>query len=219
MASLRLVGLAFFALLPSALKIATLKLLGARIGRNCRIGLSIVDAKDLEIGDHVLIGNFNLIYNLKKATLGSGAKINSFNWITGARTGEFRLGRNSSIRRFHFVDASGSFHVGDNTIIAGRSSLFFTHGLTPTNLDDIRSIEIGDWCYVGAACRFLPGSGVGEGTFVGMGSVVTKRYTSTYVLLAGNPALVRKEIPKDSEYFERPFLRHENHPSAYDGSA
>ena len=214
---IRTTYLAFQAILPNALKIWLMRSRGARIGRGCKIGISIIDAKNVDIGEYVSIGNFNLIYKLNTLRMESGSKIDSFNWITGAKTGDFRIGKNSSIRRFHFFEGSGSLSIGDNSIVAGRSSLFFTHGLTPSNLDDIRPISIGNWCYIGAASRFLPGASIGDGTFVGMGSVVTKPHASTFVLLAGNPAVVRKELSSESPYFNRPFLRHASHPASYGG--
>lgn len=214
---LKIACLILFALLPSVLKIWCLRLYGAKIGKGCKIGISIISAKQIDIGDYVLIGHLNLIYRLNKLSMGSGSKIDSFNWITGGSIGDLYIGNNSSIRRFHFIEASGSMFMGNNTIVAGRSSLFFTHGLTPDNLNDVRSIKIGNWCYIGAACRFLPGASIGNGTFVGMGAVVTKQYDATYVLLAGNPARVRKEFSKDSLYFNRPFLRHSSHSEMYDG--
>lgn len=209
--------LVMLAPLPSTLKIWLLRLYGAKIGKGCRIGISILAAKQIEIGDYVQIGHFNLIYKLNSLKMGSGSRINSFNWITGATVGNLHLGNNISIRRFHFVEASGSMFIGNNTIIAGRNSLFFTHGLTPDNLNDVRPIKIGNWCYIGAACRFLPGVSIGDGTFVGMGSVVTKPHDTTYVLLAGNPANVRKELNKNSTYYNRPFLKHSSHPETYNG--
>jgi len=217
MKHLKLVALLLTALLPNVLKIWLLRRRGAKIGRGCKIGVSLINAETINVGDYVFIGHFNILHKLSRLEMGCGSKIGNFNWITGGGAGGIFIGKNSSVRRFHFIEASGSVFIGDNTIVAGRDSLFFTHGLTPEDLDDVRPIKIGNWCYIGAACRFLPGSSIGDGTFVGMGSVVTKSHLATYVLLAGNPAAVRKDLPKDSEYFSRTFLRHSNHPNLYNG--
>lgn len=205
------------ALLPSFLKIAILRARGARIGRGCRIGLSIIDAKIIRIGDHVQIASFNLIHRVDHLELGTGSRMNGFNWITGARTGSFKLGRNSAITRFHFFEASANIIIEHDTIIAGRDSHFFTHGISSTNLDDMRAIIIGPWCYIGSSVRFIPGAGVAEGTFVGMGSVVTHRHSDMYVLIAGAPAQVKKALTREDAYFCRPFLPHDHHPPSYDG--
>ena len=205
------------ALLPSAMKIACLRAQGAKIGQNCFIGLTLIDAGKIQLGDNVYIASFNLIHRLDEFVLKSGSRMNGFNWITGARTGSFYLGRNSAVTRLHFFEASASIFVGDNTIIAGRSSHFFTHGISSTNLDDMRPVKIGPWCYVGSSSRFIPGVEVAEGTFVGMGSVVTKKFTEPYVLLGGAPATVKKKLSPNDRYFSRPFLPHDHHCKDYNG--
>lgn len=209
---LSLIWVVVLALLPSRLTIALLRMSGARIGKGCYIGISILSARNIILGDHVRIGHFNLLHRLSDLAMERGSKIESMNWITGAGTGGLFMGRNSSIRRMHFFEASGSIRIGNNTIIAGRNSLFFTHGQAPGNLNDIRPIEIGDWCYVGAAARFLPGSGVSEHSFVAMGAVVTKMHKESYVLIGGSPGRVVKAIEPDAAYFKRDWLVHSHHP-------
>lgn len=205
----------FIAILPSHLNVWLLRRLGARIGNGCYIGMSIIHSSSIEIGDCVYIASFNLFHRLTKLKLEDGSRVNGFNWITGAGTGAFTLGMQSAITRFHFFESSGSIYIGNNSIIAGRNSHFFTHGISSTNLDDVRSIVIGPWCYVGSSSRFVPGSEVGKGTFVGMGSVVTKKFTESYVLIAGNPAGIKKRLDIADAYFSRPFLPHEHHPMGY----
>lgn len=197
---------------PSIIKVPLFRMMGAKIGKGCYIGLSLIDARFINLGDYVRIGHFNIIKSLKSLSLASGSKIESFNWITGGGLGDFFLGERSSVRRFHFFEASGSVHVGSDCVIAGRSSLFFTHGLSPENWTEIRPITIGDWSYIGAATRFLPGSGVGEGTFVGMGAVVTKPHPESYVLIGGSPGRVIRTIDPGAVYFQRGPLRHAHHP-------
>lgn len=206
------------ALLPSGLRIALLRLGGARIGKGCRIGiLTVLDARRIALGDHVQIAGFNLLHRLVDLEMQSGSRMNGFNWITGARTGSLRVGRNTAITRLHFFEASGDVNIGDNSIIAGRGTQFFTHGISSINLDDVRPIQIGSWCYVGSTSRFVPGSGVSRGTFVGMGAVVTKFIEDEYVLVAGNPAAVRKQLSPTDAYFDRDFLPHDHHPPHYAG--
>lgn len=205
------------ALLPSTLKIACYRAMGAKIGKNCHIGFTLIHAKKIEIGDNVQIASFNLIHRLDEFILKSGSRLNGFNWITGAGTGSFYLGGNSAITRLHFFEASASIFINDNTIIAGRNSHFFTHGISSTNLDDMRPVRIGSWCYIGSSVRFVPGAEVADGTFVGMGAVVTKKFTETYVMIGGSPAVVKKKLSPGDVYFDRPFLPHAHHRKDYDG--
>ena len=59
---LRLVVLALIASLPSPIAIFFLKLFfGYRIGKRVRIGFSIIDAAECEIGDDVSIGHLNFL--------------------------------------------------------------------------------------------------------------------------------------------------------------
>jgi acetyltransferase-like isoleucine patch superfamily enzyme len=205
------------AVLPSAIKIKIYRALGYKIGKNCYIGLAIIDAKDVNIGDCVYIGHLNLIWRLKRLDLESGSRLEFCNWITGAREGSFKLGRNSAIQRFHFFEASSNISLGDNCIIAGRNSHFFSHGISSTDLDVRRDIIIGNWSYVGSGVRFVPGAGVAECTFVGMGAVVTKRHGQGHVLIAGNPAAVKKNLSPEDLYFKRAYLPHCHHPKDYRG--
>ncbi len=205
------------AMLPSRLTIAVLRARGARIGKGCYIGLSVIDARNLVLGDYVRIGHLNLLHGLSDLVLESGSKIESMNWITGARKGGLYMGRNSSIRRLHFLEASGTVRIGANSIIAGRNSLFFTHGQAPGNFEDVRPIVIGDWCYIGAATRFLPGSGVSDYSFVAMGAVVTKAHPESHVVVGGIPGRVLKPIAPDAAYYQRDRLHHRHHPHDWKG--
>lgn len=206
------------ACLPSSIRIPILRLLGSKIGRGCHIGIfTIVDAQQIVLGNHVRIASFNLIHRLVRIEMASGSRMNSLNWITGARKGIFFVGRNSAITRLHFFEASGDIVINENTIIAGRGSHFFTHGISSTDLDVTRSINIGAWCYIGSSSRFIPGSGVSNHSFVGMGSVVTKLFDNEYVLIAGNPAVIKKSLKQNDTYFTRIFLPHDHHPKNYNG--
>lgn len=208
----------FMALLPSGVRIALLRARGAKIGRHCHIGMfTLLDARAVSLGDCVQIASFNLLHRLKALEMGPGSRMNGFNWITGARTGRLVIGANAAITRLHFFEASGDIFLGENTIVAGRGTHFFTHGISSTNLDDVRPIRIGPWSYIGSSSRFVPGSGCAEGTFVGMGAVVTKNFEEGYVLIAGNPASIKKRLSASDAYFSRDFLPHDHHPEEYGG--
>ncbi len=206
-----------FLFLPSRLKIYFLKQSGASIGKNCYIGFSLIQAQNLILGDDVYIGHLNLIWRLKDLCLESGSRIGFLNWIAGANEGGVFLRRNSAITRLHYFDSCSNIELGENSIVAGLGSIFFTHGLSSNNRDQREGISIGKWCYIGASSRFVPGSGLADGTFVGMGAVVTKRMQEEYVLLIGVPAQVKKKISSDDAYFDREYLHHDHHTKDYRG--
>lgn len=196
-------------ILPSKLKIYILRKLGFSIGNNSYIGfLAILDCANITIGDNVYISGFNLIHRIQNFVVESYCKFDSFNWITGGGTGSFSIHNNSAITRFHFFEASGNIEIGDNSIIAGRGSHFFTHGLAPHSLNDVRSIEIGPWCYIGSSSRFAPGSSIAKATFVGMGSVVVKKFETSYILIGGSPAKILKNLSPKDKYFDRKYIFH-----------
>lgn len=207
--------LVIVAFLPSNLKIWILRLIGHKIGKNCYIGLSIVNASKINMENNVYIGHFNLIWRLTALNLRAGSRITFFNWITGGNFGAFMLGNNSSISRRHFFDASAGIDIEENTIVAGIGSQFFTHGISPSNLNERKPICIGSWSYIGSGSYFVPGSSVSSHCFVGMGSVVTKPFTQSYRLIAGSPAQEKKEISQESKYFDRHYVPQPHHPNNY----
>lgn len=57
---------------------------------------------------------------------------------------------------------------------------------------------IGDYVWLGGNVTVLPGVSIGEGCVIGAGSVVTKSMPP-YVLAFGNPARIRRRIPRSSD--------------------
>lgn len=208
----------FLIVLPSFAKIWLLRSLGHHVGEQCSIGISFIDADHIHIGDHVRIGHFNVMRRLISLRLDDGSRVTFGNHISGSGRGAFSLGRNSSISMFHFFDASADIAIGANTLIAGRGSQFYSHGITPSDLDYRKQLMIGDWCYIGSAVRFGPGTVIGHHCFVGMGAVAVKDYGHLhYVLIAGSPAVIKKPLPENAAYFDRAFIRHRHHGDDYNG--
>lgn len=202
--------------MPNFIKVFLLRLLGAKIGKKVKIGFSIVSAKNLILEDFTRIGHFNLIWRLNNLTLKRGSIIYFGNWITGANLGSFFLGENSGITRFHYFEASGNISIGSNSIIAGRSSVFYCHGLSPNSLDFVDQISIGNWCYIGSNSKFAPGGSIGNQTFVAMASLVNKNFVNeSYILIGGIPAKKIKSYSSNSIYFQRPYLSQAHHPKDY----
>ena len=171
----------------------------------------------LTIEDYVFIGHLNIIWRLDELNMEAGSCVSHMNWITGGMSGFLNIGRNSTISRRHLIDASAGVEIGANTIVAGIGSQFFTHGHSPDPINVRKKIVLGDWCFVGSAVRFTPGSGISDHTFVGMGAVVARCFEENHVLVAGVPAKVMKELSPDDEYFDRPFIQHFYHPAGYSG--
>jgi acetyltransferase-like isoleucine patch superfamily enzyme len=207
--------------LPSFLKVLLMRhLLGYQIGRGVRIGLSLVMTEQAEIGDRVRIGHFNLIARMKHLKLGSDCTIGFANIILGglsvrlgdgARIGRLNeinsildplvrgtpdpvliLGDRAIVTAWHKIDFTDRVELGDSVVFAGRHSNIWTH-----NRQDVGPVTIGPNCYVGSGIQMVPGSGVGASCVVGLGAVITRRFTDEFVLLAGVPARVVKPLDED----------------------
>ena len=153
---------------------------------------SFLGAFKVHLGARTYIGRFNRFQGMDPHTLSHSPNMN---YET-----EFSIGSDSLINDNHFFDVYGKISIGSNTWIAGQASQFWTHGASRQD----RNIAIGDDCYVGSAVRFAPGSGVGNGVIVGMGSVVTKRIAGNDMVVAGVPAAkIKDRTPDDGFRFAK----------------
>jgi serine acetyltransferase len=184
-------------------------LFGYEISNQATIGRgTILAAAQVKIG-RAKLGKDNLFLGPFQLTVADGVSLGDQNFVecgawaleprfqkAGYRR-ECHFGTLSLITSGHFIDATGGFFLGSRAWLAGRDSQFWTHGLGPGE------IRIGDNTYVGSAVRFAPGASVGANCVVGLGSVVTKSFEETQVLIAGVPAQVIKAIDRaDPDHHE-----------------
>ena len=113
--------------------------------------------------------------------------------------GPIRLGQHVSINHGVTLDGGrAGIEIGDHTRIAARCTFFaFNHGMAAAQLVreqpvSSRGIRIGRDVWVGANCGIVDGVQIGDGSIIGMGSVVT-RDIPPGVIAAGNPARVIRE--------------------------
>ena len=89
--------------------------------------------------------------------------------------------------------------IGNNCYIANNVGLI-TEQHDVYDLDNHsegKEITIGDWCWLGMNVVIMPGVVLGDHTVVGANSVVTRSFQGGYVVIAGAPAKVIREIDKD----------------------
>ena len=199
MLKVKLVLAVLISILPiNALRVLGYRLLGYKISG--RIGFGTVIAVSSAHIEKVKIGAFNLFVGPMTVKIGQGTSIEMLNTFTCgfwtvlpenerrryART--LTIGADVIMTSRNYFDVAGAFILGDRSWV-GVGSQFWTHGAGATD----RNIEIGNDCYIGSAVRFAPGSAVGDNTIVALGSVVTKKFTETKVMLGGVPAAVLKE--------------------------
>jgi acetyltransferase-like isoleucine patch superfamily enzyme len=194
---LRTAAHAAVALLPNAVKLPIYRhAFGFRVGKDVHIGLSILDADELELADGARVGHGNLIMRTKRVVLDRDAEIGFCNVLRGGD--EIRLGRWATVLRFnvlnsipdndatgptdprlslddgafvvsgHRIDFTDRIQIGKNVIVAGRNSSLWTHNRQAT-----RPIEIGDFCYLGSEVRVAPGAKLGDWSILAMGAVLS----------------------------------------------
>jgi acetyltransferase-like isoleucine patch superfamily enzyme len=168
--------------------------------RSSKIGFGTIVTINNLILNHVNIGSFNLFTGPftfsanTNSSIGSGNIFRCGKWVASSKFEERRFGRSIflgtsvTITNKHYFDTVGTTTIGDHSWIAGYGSQFWTHGGDKLDID----ITIGRNCYLASAVRFAPGASIPDDTIVGIGSVVTKKFTECKILIAGNPAIVKK---------------------------
>lgn len=95
-----------------------------------------------------------------------------------------------------YYQAIGEIIIGKGTYIAPNVGLI-TSNHDINNLDKHmppQSIHIGNKCWIGMNSIILPGIILGDNTIVGAGSVVTKSFAEGNCVIAGNPAVKKKDL-------------------------
>jgi acetyltransferase-like isoleucine patch superfamily enzyme len=221
----RLLTLAAIGILPSPLAVISLRaLFRYKIGRRVRIGFSVIDASECEIGDDVRIGHLNVFTRVRKLSIGEHTRIGALNifrggdeisigrycdilrlneinsipepeLLDGEADARFSLGDGSMIGASHKIDFTDRVTLGKRVILGGRNSSIWTH-----NRQQTEPVDIGDYTYLGSEIRIAPGARIPSKCIVGMGSVVAKKFAREYWLIAGVPAAEIKELDEDGRF-------------------
>lgn len=170
------------------------KIQKAKIGWGTFIVVKDANLDGCIIGKHnSFTGPMNISIN-KNASMGSSNIFNCNWWIEQESDNVYNkpnllMESGTRISNNHYIDIAGSFTLCKKSMIAGRGSQFWTHGAGAID----RNIFIGENCYIGSAVRFSPGSSIGKNSLIGLGSVVTKKFNTENVIIAGQPAKIIRE--------------------------
>ncbi len=225
----RVLLLALVALCPAAWKPPLYRwFFGYRIGSRARIGVSLIDAAAVDIGDDVVIGHGNVVWRVGSLSIGEHARIGHLNVIRGGaevRLGSYvdvlrrnelnsipepvvvnpvdprlLVGPGAVIAAGHKIDFTDRVEIGRRAILGGRNSSLWTH-----NRQRTAPVTIGEQAYLGSEMRAAPGAAVPPRSIVGMGAVVVDELTEEGVLYAGVPARRVKVLSAHDRYLiERP---------------
>ncbi|HEY8148114.1 MAG TPA: hypothetical protein VIK51_04240 [Vicinamibacteria bacterium] len=219
----RLALLAVIGVLPGFVKKPLYRgLFRYRIGRGVRIGLVILDAEAVELGDGTEIGHLNVITRVGRFITGRSVRIGVLNIIRGGervRLGDYaevmrlnvlnaipdhdcttspasrlEIGRGAVVVSGHRIDFTDQVTIGQNVIIGGRNSSLWTH-----NRQSTAPIEIGDFCYLGSEVRLAPGARLAEGSILGLGSVLAGPIDTPGSLVGGVPARIIRPLTAEDD--------------------
>jgi maltose O-acetyltransferase len=117
------------------------------------------------------------------------------------------IGDGVFIARGTLIGAIGGIHIGNYCGIGAFCEIFSLEhryaGAESIPFDDVRIVKpvwIEDFVFIGSNVSILPGVRIGEGSIVGLGSVVTKDVEPLKIVM-GNPAQVIGS--RDRNAFER----------------
>ena len=132
----------------------------------------------------------------KKPTIKHG-KLTKWNWTVHFPK-KLKLGKNTDIGAFTFIDARNGVEIEDNVLIGGGC---FIYSFTASN-GKKGKIVLKKGCKIGANTVILPGVTVGKNTTVGACSLINKDIPANVVAF-GIPCKVKKGCnPEKPKVFE-----------------
>jgi len=129
------------------------------------------------------------------ASIAGGVRIRGGGRFEGGR---ISVGEGSFINRGCYFDATGSIRLGrDVTVGHGVALVTASHavGGSHSRAGEVTAwdVTVGDGVWIGANAIILPGVTIGAGSIIAAGAVVTRDVPGN-VLVAGNPAIFKKEL-------------------------
>lgn len=205
--------------LPWPLRRAVLvRMLGYKIHRTARIGLSLICPDRLDMGAGSSIGHLSFCRaGVALLALGEQAIIGNLNWISGYPLGSDRhfahqedrrpeliIGDHAAVTNRHLIDCTNSVVIGRFSTVAGWSSQILTHSIDlKQGVQSSAPIRIGDYCFIGTSAVLLGGSYLADSCILGAKSLLNKKYTEAFWLYSGVPARPTKQLSPDHVYFIR----------------
>lgn len=184
-----------------------------KFGSNVKIDINVIFKGDVVLGDNVSIGPNCIIDDsavgsgveikenttLSSATIGNDCRIGPYARIrpgseigSGSHIGNFVeikntvMGKGCKINHHSFV---GDAQLGQHVIMGAGSSTCNFDGLK------VENTIIEDQAFIGSGVQLIAPCKIGEGAFVGAGSIITKDVPSKMLALCRMQEIVLKELP------------------------
>ena len=131
-------------------------------------------------------GNINQWGHNTYLKIGSDTTIEQANFGVYEDNSKIVIGSNCMLSRGIYI------RTGDNHLIFDVT--------TNKRINFAKDIIIGNHVWISEDCNILKGVNISEDSIIGYGSIVTKKFTETNVIIAGNPAkIVKKNVNFSSE--------------------
>lgn len=129
----------------------------------------------------------NFCYRLAGIKIGRGSTIHM--WARFFQPKNISIGEDTIIGDHCFLDGRTSLKIGSHTAIASQVLIYNSeHDIHSEDFRPIeQSVEIGDYCFIGARAILLPGIKISDGAVVASGAVVTKN-VAAMTIAGGIPA-------------------------------
>ncbi len=187
------------------------------IDKTARIGVSLIDVRNLEMSKDAIIGHFNVFKDLESIKIGKEARIenlNVFNCVPKLGTKHFLtekdrfpafiMGCHSAVSSRNKFDCSNTITMGDFSSFVGSGTIVYTHGV---NLKECRQetkpVVIGSNTRVYTRCIIVKGAGLPDCSLLGPGSVLHKNHEEAYSFYSGVPAIPVKKLSSNLKFFHR----------------
>lgn len=163
------------------------------IGENTRLRRCRVKAK---IDGTIVIGSNCYLQDAAFNFYGSGGRIELRDGI--------KINAHPDERVVLLVRGDSSIFIDDNCLFSNTIEISTTdwhpvYDLMGNHLNPEKDVRIGKRVWVGRKVTICKGVSISDDTIVGVGSIVTRSFSETNVIVAGNPA----EIKKRGVYWRR----------------
>lgn len=156
-------------LLPGcSLKNRLLRIFGHDVSATAHIGpVLVANVRRAVIGSGAKISALNVFRSLRLLSMGDGATIGSFNTVSAhpayqsmhPEVGSLIMGDGAAITNRHYVDCSGIIRMGEMSAVAGQRSTILTHEIDiALNVQSAGQVSIGERSAVLTNCLVLKGA-------------------------------------------------------------